>query len=62
MAATLKKGDKVRQIIVPIEGVVERFDVDQETGELQVLVSTDVNGDGVLEQRYMKADQLEVIV
>ncbi len=38
----VKKGDVVRQIVTPIEGVVQSFQVDQETGELQYLVAWEV--------------------
>lgn len=57
------KGTRVRQILpAPIEGTVERYDVDQETGKVQVLVSwPDSNGDGVPESRYFHEDQIEAV-
>ena len=61
--AKFKKGDAVRQVMpAPIVGVVERYDVDQETGDVQILVtSPDVDGDGNAESRYFKEDQLEAV-
>lgn len=37
--AKFKKGDQVQQLITPIVGEVSGFQVDQETGELQIAVS-----------------------
>ncbi len=55
--ANFKKGDAVVQIVAPISGTVDGFQVDQESGELQVLVSyTDASGE--THQRYFKADDL----
>lgn len=57
------KGTLVRQIMpAPIVGTVEKYDVDQETGKVQVLVSwPDSNGDGVPESRYFSVDQVEAV-
>lgn len=57
------KGTLVRQILpAPIVGTVEKYDVDQETGKVQVLVSwPDSNGDGVPESRYFNIDQVEAV-
>lgn len=57
------KGTLVRQIMpAPIVGTVEKYDVDQETGKVQVLVSwPDSNGDGVPESRYFNIDQVEAV-
>lgn len=61
--AQFKKGATVRQIMpAPVVGTVERYDVDQETGEVQVLVVwPDADGDGHQESRYFKADQIELV-
>jgi hypothetical protein len=43
--AKFKKGDEVVQVIKPIQGVVDGFQVDQETGSLLVHISwTDEDG------------------
>ena len=62
--AQFKKGDTVRQIMpAPVVGTVERYEVDQETGDLQVLVVwPDSNGDGNPESRYFKASEVELVV
>ena len=58
--ANPKKGDTVRQIVTPIQGVVESYQVDQETGETQCLVSwTDADGTG--HSTYFTAAQIEVV-
>ncbi len=55
--ANFKKGDAVIQVVQPITGVVDGFQVDQESGALQVLVTyTDAAGEA--HQRYFKADDL----
>lgn len=61
--AKFPKGAKVRQILpAPIVGTVERYEVDQETGELQVLVVwPDADGDGHQESRYFKECEIEVV-
>jgi len=44
--AQFKKGDSVVQVVTPIAGTVQGFQVDQETGALLVLVGwTDADGD-----------------
>jgi hypothetical protein len=54
--AKFKKGDAVRQILpVPVVGTVDSFAVDQETGDLQVKVTTP---DG---ERHFTEDQLEAV-
>lgn len=58
--ANAKKGDTVRQIITPIEGVVESFQVDQETGELQYLVKW-TTADGEEQTKYFTASEVEVV-
>jgi hypothetical protein len=57
--SVFKKGDAVRQIMpAPIEGVVSGFQVDQETGSLQVRVEyTDETGEA--RERFFSADQIE---
>ena len=37
--SNFKKGDSVAQVVTPIVGTVQGFQVDQETGERLVLVS-----------------------
>ena len=58
--ANAKKGETVRQIITPIEGVVESFQVDQETGELQYLVKW-TTADGEEQTKYFTAAEVEVV-
>ena len=58
--ANPKKGDTVRQIITPIQGVVDSYQVDQETGETQCLVSW-VDADGAEHSTYFTAAQIEVV-
>lgn len=54
----IRKGTSVRQIVTPIEGVVESFSVDQETGDVQYLVAY-TGEDGQPRARYFKLDELE---
>jgi hypothetical protein len=54
------KGTKVRQIVTPVEGEVESYQVDQNTGELLVLVSWSLGDDQ--QSKYFKLSELEVIV
>lgn len=58
--ANAKKGDVVRQIVTPIQGVVESFQVDQEEGKLQYLVSW-TDGAGVVHSKYFGSDEVEVV-
>ena len=58
--ANAKKGDTVRQIITPIQGTVESFQVDQETGELQYLVKW-TTADGEEQTKYFTAAEVEVV-
>jgi len=60
--AQFPKGATVRQIMqAPVVGTVERYEVDQETGELQVLVVwPDADGDGHQESHYFKASEIEL--
>ena len=59
--AQLKKGAIVRQIMpAPVVGTVERYEVDQETGELQVLVCWTCD-EGHEHSTYFKADQVEEV-
>ena len=58
--AMFKKGDVVRQVVPVIEGTVDSYQVDQETGELQLLVVwTDANGEP--QGKYFKAEELEAV-
>lgn len=55
---SFKKGDKVIQVLqAPIEGVVDGFALDQNTGEVTVLVEY-TNASGEVHQRYFHADEL----
>lgn len=59
--AMFKKGDAVRQVVPVIEGTVDSYQVDQETGELQLLVVwNDENGEP--QGKYFKAEELEAAV
>lgn len=50
----IAKGTQVRQVIAhPIEGVIDSFSVDQETGEVQYLVTWN-DADGVTHSRYFQ--------
>lgn len=56
---TFAKGTQVKQIVKPIEGEVAGFSVDQETGDVQVLVKwTDDDGEHA---RYFKQDEIETV-
>lgn len=55
--ANFVKGQKVTQVVAPIQGTVEGFQVDQETGELQVLVGW-VDGNGESHARYFSETDL----
>lgn len=58
--AMFKKGDAVRQVVPVIQGTVDSYQVDQETGELQLLVVwTDENGEP--QGKYFKAEELEAV-
>ena len=55
-----KKGDAVRQVVPVIQGTVDSYQVDQETGELQLLVVwNDENGEP--QGKYFKAEELEAV-
>lgn len=54
--AKFAKGTQVKQVITPVEGEVTGFTVDQETGDVQVLVAwTDEDGEHA---RYFKESDL----
>lgn len=56
--ATFQKGEQVRQILpAPIVGNVVGFQVDQETGAVQVCVEYQENGE--TRQRFFTQDQIE---
>lgn len=58
--AMFKKGDAVRQVVPVIQGTVDSYQVDQETGELQLLVVwNDENGEP--QGKYFKAEELEAV-
>jgi hypothetical protein len=56
----IAKGTQVQQILpAPITGTVERYDVDQETGEIQYLVRwTDETGE---HEKFFKEGEIEAI-
>lgn len=53
-----KKGDLVVEVLpAPVSGMVTKFDVDQETGAVQLLVEwADANGD--MHGRFFKESEL----
>jgi len=62
MSAVFPKGAAVRQIVAaPIQGAVEAFTIDQETGEVQYLVSWN-GADGTPQSRYFLAHEIEAAV
>ena len=57
--AKFSKGLEVQQVVATIKGTVTGYAVDQETGDLQVLVTwTDEEGE---HSRYFTEDQLEAV-
>lgn len=56
--AKFKKGDAVEQIVVPITGTVGGFQVDQESGDVLVLVNYKLGG--VSHSRYFKESDIEL--
>lgn len=57
---SFKKGDAVTQILpAPISGVVAGFSLDQDTGEVLVLVNS-VDADGIENTRYFKQSEVQV--
>lgn len=57
---TIKKGDSVRQLVTPIEGVADSFSVDQESGQILVLVKW-TDAEGTEHSKYFSGDELEVL-
>ena len=57
--AKLQKGTKVEQIVAPINGTVEGFQVDQQTGDLLVLVSW--KDGNATQSRYFKESDLKAV-
>ena len=56
-----KKGDEVVQIhSAPIQGTVSGFALDQETGDVQVLVQW-TDGDGVVHQRHFSQSEVAAV-
>lgn len=54
-----KRGDKVVQVMpAAVEGEVAGFSLDQDTGEVIVLVSS-VDADGVEHSRYFKQSEIQ---
>ena len=56
----IPKGTQVRQVVTPIEGTVEGFQVDQETGELQYLVQW-ATEEGDVQGKYFKDGEIEAV-
>lgn len=56
MAAKFVKGAKVQQIVKPISGEVGGFQIDQQTGDVLVLVKWTENGQSC--SRYFKESEL----
>lgn len=56
----MKRGDNVRQIVRPIEGVVTKFLVDQETGDRMVEI-TWTDADGEVHSRPFKEEDFQLI-
>ena len=55
--SSFAKGDSVVQVVTPISGTVQGFQVDQETGALLVLVEwTDASG--LAHSRYFNATDI----
>lgn len=58
----IRKGTRVRQIVKVVEGIVTEYDVDRETGDVQLKVEwPDEDGDGEPQSRYFKEHEVEVI-
>jgi hypothetical protein len=57
--STFKKGESVRQIIPAIDGTVEGFQIDQESGERLILVNY-TGADGEPASRYFKESEIEL--
>jgi hypothetical protein len=58
--AKFKKGDAVAQIVQPIQGVVDSFQVDQETGSLLVHISW-VDADGGEHGKFFLEEDLTAV-
>jgi len=56
----LAKGTQVRQIIKPLEGIVGGYQVDEETGEVQVLVQWNTP-EGDVQGKYFKESEIEAV-
>lgn len=56
----IAKGTTVKQVLpAPITGTIERYDIDQETGEIQYLVHwSDEAGE---HEKFFKEGEIEVI-
>lgn len=53
----IAKGTTVRQVVAVIEGTVERYEVDQNTGELQYLVVW-TDADGNEQSKYFREGEI----
>lgn len=54
------KGTQVRQIMTPIQGTVAGFQVDNETGDVQLLVEW-VGPDGETHSKYFREAEVEAV-
>lgn len=53
----IAKGTAVRQVVAVIEGTVEKYEVDQNTGELQYLVVW-TDADGAEQSKYFREGEI----
>ena len=56
----IPKGTKVRQIVPVIEGTVESYSVDQESGNILMLVVWE-DADGNEQSKYFKESEVAVV-
>lgn len=56
----IAKGTAVRQVVTVIEGTVERYEVDQNTGELQYLVVW-TDADGNEQSKYFREGEITAL-
>lgn len=56
----IAKGTPVRQVVTPIEGTVEGYEVDQETGQLQYNVAW-TDADGNVQNTFFKDGDIVAI-
>lgn len=56
----IAKGTTVRQVVTVIEGTVEKYEVDQNTGELQYLVVW-ADADGNEQSKYFREGEITAL-